>query len=269
MEALTKISSFVKETDLLRQQKAKAIAKEFESIFTAIMLKTMRHSIEISSFLPKSLGEKIFSSLLDEEYARLISNSKLLGLSSLIEREIQKYENISNPLDKISHKYWNISSNFLPIYNPMISSTSNSIDYKKLFERVIRWKDYIEKAAKENSIDKYTIAAIIAQESGGNPFAISRRGAKGLMQLIDSTANFVGVNSIYDPEENIRGGTKYLRYLLDKFNNNETLALASYNAGPLAVEKYRGIPPYKETIDYVKSVMSIKEKFRTLAEKME
>ncbi|MCX7725288.1 MAG: transglycosylase SLT domain-containing protein [Chitinispirillaceae bacterium] len=268
MEASAKISSFSKESDVYRQQRIKAVAKEFESIFTAIMLKAMRDSTEISSLLPKSTGEKIFTSLLDDEYSKLISNNESLGLASLLEKEMQKYENIATPFEQLNNKFWNIDNKLLNIYTPL-SYIPTSIDYEKLFERVIKWKDYIEEAAKENSIDKYTIAAIIAQESGGNPFAVSRKGAKGLMQLIDSTASFVGVNYVYDPKENIKGGSKYLRYLLDKFNNDEKLALASYNAGPSAVEKYKGIPPYKETIDYVKSVMLTREKFKAIAEKVE
>lgn len=266
MEASTKISSLPKENDFYKQQRIKAVAKEFESIFTGIMLKAMRNSTEISSLFPTSIGEDIFTSLLDDEYAKFIGNNESLGLSSIIEKELEKQENVSIPFEKINNSFW--SSNLLNTYTPF-SNNSSTINYEKLFERVNKWEEHIELAAKENSVDKYTIAAIIAQESGGNPFAVSRKGAKGLMQLIDSTANFVGVNSIYDPEENIKGGTRYLRYLLDRFNNNETLALASYNAGPSAVDKYRGIPPYKETIDYVKSVMSIKENFKTIAQKME
>ncbi len=102
---------------------------------------------------------------------------------------------------------------------------------------------------------------MITQESGGNPFAVSKAGAKGLMQLMDSTATDLGVENSFSPRSNIMGGTKYLKFLLEKFDGNEQLALASYNAGPASVDKYKGIPPYIETQKYVKSVLDLKQHF--------
>ena len=99
------------------------------------------------------------------------------------------------------------------------------------------------------------VKAIIAVESSGNVFAVSSKGAKGLMQLIDSTAEFVDVKNVWHPAENIYGGVKYLRYLLDRFNGDIKLALAGYNAGPENVERYGGVPPFPETIEYIGKVM--------------
>jgi soluble lytic murein transglycosylase-like protein len=110
-------------------------------------------------------------------------------------------------------------------------------------------------AAKRHHVDPSLIQAVIAQESGGHPRAISSKGAKGLMQLMDGTAREMGVKDSMNPTENILGGTRYLRALLDRFDGDVSLALASYNAGAGAVERYGGIPPYPETQRYVEHVL--------------
>lgn len=116
--------------------------------------------------------------------------------------------------------------------------------------------DLISKYSYQNGLDEDFVKAVINQESGFNPNATSHCGAMGLMQLMPSTAEGLGVKNAYDAEQNIEGGTKYLKGLMDRFNNDKSLALAAYNAGPNAVKKYGGIPPYAETQNYVKSVLS-------------
>ena len=116
--------------------------------------------------------------------------------------------------------------------------------------------EIVETFSNKYGIDSDFIKAIIKQESGFNPKATSKKGAMGLMQLMPATAKSLGVEDAYNPWENVEGGVRYLKNLLSKYDNNEELALAAYNAGSGAVQKYGGIPPYKETQNYVKSIMA-------------
>jgi soluble lytic murein transglycosylase-like protein len=109
-------------------------------------------------------------------------------------------------------------------------------------------------AAGRNGLSASLVSAVIATESGGDPSAVSRAGAAGLMQLMPETAAQYGVANRFDPTENLDGGCRYLRDLLSRYHNNVSLALAAYNAGPGAVDASRGIPPFQETRAYVARV---------------
>ena len=113
----------------------------------------------------------------------------------------------------------------------------------------------LARAGEEHNVDADLLASVVKAESGGNPEALSRAGAKGLMQLMPATANQLGVGDSYKPDQNVRGGTTYLDSLLVRYHDNLALALAAYNAGPEAVDKYNGIPPYRETRVYVARVI--------------
>lgn len=119
-----------------------------------------------------------------------------------------------------------------------------------------QYRDEISKAAETYKIPEKLIAAVMKQESNFNASAVSSAGASGLMQLMPATANYLGVTNRFNPEQNIMGGAKYLRQMLDQFDNNLETALAAYNAGPGNVKKYNGIPPFQETQNYVKKVLN-------------
>jgi soluble lytic murein transglycosylase-like protein len=126
----------------------------------------------------------------------------------------------------------------------------------------IPYHEIIVQAAGRYEVDPNLIRAIILAESGNNPKAKSKRGARGLMQLMPSTAKALGVSDIFDPEENIDGGVRYFRSLLDRFDGDVRLALAAYNAGYRYVLTYDGVPPFKATKRYIKKVLKFLEQFK-------
>lgn len=118
------------------------------------------------------------------------------------------------------------------------------------------YQEFIRAAAEKHGLDEKLIARVIAVESNFNPKAVSPKQALGLMQLLPQTAAQYAVVNVFDPAQNIEGGAHYLKDLLQKYRGNLALALAAYNAGPDLVERYRGIPPFAETQNYVKSIIS-------------
>lgn len=163
------------------------------------------------------------------------------------------------------------NSNFVAVQNEVKEATNVSEqstieqyvkDYtgKTAFNNLLagaeQYREEISKAAETYQIPEKLIAAVMKQESNFNASAVSSAGASGLMQLMPATANYLGITNRFNPEENIMGGAKYLRQMLNQFDHNLETALAAYNAGPGNVKKYNGIPPFKETQNYVKKVLN-------------
>jgi len=114
----------------------------------------------------------------------------------------------------------------------------------------------IRDAAERHGVDEHLISSVIAAESNFNPRAVSHKKARGLMQLMPSTAKRFEVSDVFDPAQNIEAGTRYLKELLDRYQQDPLLALAAYNAGPERVEQYRGVPPFAETMAYLRRVLN-------------
>lgn len=126
-----------------------------------------------------------------------------------------------------------------------------------------RINELIDEYSQKYGLDSDFVKAVIKQESGFNEKATSKCGAMGLMQLMPGTAKALNVNDPYNARDNIEGGVKYLKGLMDRFDGDMKLALAAYNAGPNAVKKYNGIPPYNETQNYVKNIMSMYQRIQS------
>jgi len=215
-----------------------------------------------------------------------ISASLNLALARVnyIEQNFSALENIAGQNSAVK----NIESDFKKILDKKIEETThienkpepNSTakldeDIKPEIKEAIELKSKIDLKAQSTNIDELVetfsnkygidgdfIKAIIKQESGFNPNATSKKGAMGLMQLMPKTAESLGVLDAYNPSQNIEGGVKYLKNLLEKYDGNKEMALAAYNAGPTAVKKYGGVPPYKETQNYINAIMGTYNKVK-------
>jgi len=238
-------------------KRAHKAAQEFEALFTSMMFKAMRKTVPEGSLIKTGMGEKIFTEMLDSEYSKLMASKGSMGLADLIVKEIERSEGRSFPsmreLDNTP--LWAIEKR-----RPSGSASQSGRNNATLIERVNgRWEALITEASERHGVDRDLVTAVIAQESAGNPNAVSHKGAKGLMQLMDGTAREMGVRYSFSPAENINGGVKYLKMMLNMFDGDEKLALASYNAGPGAVRRHGGIPPFRETQEYVTAVLRLRE----------
>lgn len=157
----------------------------------------------------------------------------------------------SSPYDILMDRYRNQMNSYASDGRLSTTESSNKINGPTKFNSII------QEAAKKYNVDEQLIHAIIKTESNYNPNAKSHAGAAGLMQLMPATARYLGVSDRYDVKQNIFGGTKYISDMLRQHNGNLTLALAAYNAGPGNVKKYGGIPPFKETQNYVKKIQNL------------
>lgn len=145
-----------------------------------------------------------------------------------------------------------------PRYRRLPGFSGTAAGWLRLPETVrARYADEIKEAAMRHGLHPALVESVIRVESAFNPWAVSPKGARGLMQLMPQTASSLGVRDVFDPRQNIEGGVRHLRYLVDRYPGNLPLALAAYNAGENAVNTYRGIPPYAETQQYVRKVLEI------------
>jgi len=287
-------------TDLERLQRApsnniadekkrlRKATQEFESFFMYQMLKAMRKTIPDNALskgtpLSDGLGKDTFTEMFDLEIARSIKIGGKTSIADLLYNSLEKLvearlgtdrnaqlsplvppEEPAIPLEsEDSQRKLPESRQFLPVDRtkrglpiqvPSVSVKSDPI--------MGRYGRIIDEAAAANRLDSSMIAAVIQAESAGDRTAVSKAGAKGLMQLTDSTAADLGVVNVFDPKENIHAGSRYLRQMLDQFGDLK-LALAAYNAGPGTVAKYDGVPPYDETRGYIDHVTRLMDQKHT------
>jgi soluble lytic murein transglycosylase-like protein len=161
--------------------------------------------------------------------------------------------------------YTNIKPNHaaqvVMVYCPACDPTSK-VDFSRVPIKTSSFNSEIAAAIAKNPVDEALVRAIIQAESAYNPFAISKAGARGLMQLMPATGAQYGVSDFYNPTQNIQGGVAYLRFLLDMFDGDITLTAAGYNSGENNVLKYAGVPPFAETQVYVKRVGQLYQRYR-------
>ncbi|MBI5325113.1 MAG: lytic transglycosylase domain-containing protein [Ignavibacteriae bacterium] len=186
--------------------------------------------------------------------------SHLTGGDTL--KPITKEVNEKLPAVKIEPSILQIPTESNPIKESKPTIFGDSF-IDRLNSRISKYENIISEASKIYKVPKNVIKAIIGAESAGRTDAVSSAGAKGLMQLMDGTADNLGVRNSFDPRQNIFGGTKYIKQMLEKFDGNIDYALAGYNAGPGNVMKYSGIPPFKETQAYV---VRVKKYMKLLSE---
>lgn len=192
--------------------------------------------------------DKIYPSQKTQENSELTAFKEVLNESKneLPKNSLNGVFSLNEPVQKTKQTY-----------SPLpFGSLSKGVEGNKVSASREAINGYIKDASEKYGVEEKLIQALIKQESGFNPNAISSAGAQGLMQLMPSTARSLGVKNALNPQENIEGGVKYLKQMLDKYNGNKILALAAYNAGPGAVDKYSGVPPYKETQNYVRAVLA-------------
>ena len=172
-------------------------------------------------------------------------------------------ESISDVMDRMNEIQSKISG-FYGMGQPPKTEQSEGADFKSMMDGGMKnISSIIDDKAQKFSMDSNLIKSVIKVESNGDAKAVSSKGAKGLMQLMPTTAADLGVTDVFDEEQNVEGGTKYLKALMDKYNDLPK-ALAAYNAGPGEVDKQNSIPNFKETQDYVKKVL---ETYNSLKEK--
>ncbi|MFH2055228.1 MAG: lytic transglycosylase domain-containing protein [bacterium] len=222
-----------------RQIKLRKATQEFESLFVEQMLKNMRRvswNQEESGF-----GKDVMLEVADEAVSRQLAKTGMLGIGDLLYQRLVERLGIDNEGSALKSVPYGATAS-----RPTGSVASDTLE---------RYRTEIDQAVAETGLAPELIAAVIDAESGGDSNVVSPAGAVGLMQLMPATANEVGVEDSTHPGQNVLGGARYLKQMLDRFGDLR-LALATYNAGPARVDQYGDVPPFAETRAYVDRIVS-------------
>ncbi|HTY37985.1 MAG TPA: transglycosylase SLT domain-containing protein [Bacteroidota bacterium] len=255
-----------KNLDDKSKQKLQKAVQDFEAIFVNYMLQNMRKTVQKSDDEDSGFGGDMMQGMFDLEISKHVAKSSNLGMGEMLYKQLT-----GESLPQQAPRHYQAPSPVSVPDNvrvavpapaaPPTQALSQEKGVVSLPKKMDQLQTIIDTASTKYDVDPNLIKAVIAAESAGNPRAMSSKSAKGLMQLIDSTATAMGVKDVWNPQQNVNGGSKYLRQLLDRFDGDVKLAVASYNAGPEAVAKHNGVPPYPETTNYVKRVLKYKQLF--------
>ncbi|MBI3259842.1 MAG: transglycosylase SLT domain-containing protein [Ignavibacteriae bacterium] len=268
MESIAKLKMTATDSGHLSEAQKKEYSKAargFESMFVSMMMKQMKESMLDDDHKENgenmTFGADMLGSYADMQFSDFVSRSgKGMGLADMIYKKMtggDTLDAISTEIPAAPIPQTGKSPSPLPsVKNDVIDTFSDRVE-----NRLEKYDSIITAASKKFNVPDSLIKAVITAESAGKHNAVSSVGAKGLMQLMDGTANGLGVKNSFDPADNIHGGTKYLRQMLDEFGGNVDKALAAYNAGPGNVKKHGGIPPFQETQAYVRKVKHYAERY--------
>ncbi len=245
----------------------KQVAKQFESLFYGQLIRSMRETVPDNGFWGQGGGTKIYRQLHDQALADRMAESGNLGISEMIVRQLHGSVDRAGAVEPT------------PMVGPPAPLAAGAEAYRRqgaVGERIAemvrlrhqanamggaaadtldRFQRELTRAVDETDLDPALLLAVTLRESGGDPDAVSVKGARGLMQLMPATAREVGVDDPSDPAQNLQGGARYLARMLRRYDGDVDLALAAYNAGPGSVDRAgRQVPDYPETQRYVEAV---------------
>ncbi|MEI7812256.1 MAG: transglycosylase SLT domain-containing protein [Ignavibacteria bacterium] len=259
---ISKVSDIPERYTPDQKVKVAKASRDFESLLTSMMFKSMTKNTN-GMMGEDGYGGDVFESMFENELSSFATKKNSLGIAKELYKKITGEDLPVEESMKLSEKLGNSApvkkETKAPVKTPVDIRTDNTqpavSPSTSSINRLNKYEGIISNASKEYGIDSNIIKSVILAESAGNEKAQSVSKAKGLMQLMDSTARSMGVKNVWDPKENIQGGTKYLADLLRQYKGDLKLALAAYNAGPGNVEKYKGVPPFQETKTYITRVM--------------